>query len=164
MELTASDMTQYEEEGFLVIRDALDQAELIRFDKASRRHFNELPPGDLNYPDPGRYTLAKSAMADPDLAFVVEHPNIVGPASSLLKDDPILTAFVVYDRTPGGPGFSPLFRYAISMKREASCLWRRGRIGSNEYEPEKGELKKWLRQFILTMMRLSIHNSVVVTC
>ena len=104
MELTASDMTQYEEEGFLVIRDALDQAELIRFDKASRRHFNELPPGDLNYPDPGRYTLAKSAMAAPDLAFVVEHPNIVGPASSLLKDAPILTAFVVYDRTPGGPG------------------------------------------------------------
>ena len=140
MELTASDMTQYEEEGFLVIRDALDQAELIRFDKASRRHFNELPPGDLNYPDPGRYTLAKSAMADPDLAFVVEHPNIVGPASSLLKDDPILTAFVVYDRTPGGPGIPAHNDYKRWRPVGSSMNWLFTIVPLCDFDEARGQL------------------------
>ena len=41
VELTPADITKYEEEGFLVIRDALDQAELNRFDKAFRTHLDE---------------------------------------------------------------------------------------------------------------------------
>ena len=60
MELASADITRYEKEGYLVVRDALDAGELNRFDKAFQTHLNELHPSELNYPDPGRYTLAKS--------------------------------------------------------------------------------------------------------
>ena len=42
VELTSADITQYEEEGYLVVRDALDATELNRFDKAFRTHLDEL--------------------------------------------------------------------------------------------------------------------------
>ncbi len=102
--LDAEQVARYERDGYLVLRDRIDEAELKRFDEAFARH----PPLDgheqAEYPAPGRYTLAKSSLEDPQLAFIAEHPAIVGAAEQLLGDDAVLTAFVVYDRTPGGPG------------------------------------------------------------
>jgi len=140
VELTSADITQYEEEGYLVVRDALDAAELNRFDKAFRRHLDELHPSDLKYPDPGRYTLAKSCMADPDLAFVVEHPNIVEPARCLLQEDPILTAFVIYDRTPGGPGIPAHNDYKRWRPVGSSMNWLFTVVPLCDFDERRGQL------------------------
>ncbi len=105
-QLTASEVADYERDGFLVRRGVLSDAEVSRAQEGFARH----PPLDgtlydvrvLQYPEPGRYTLANNSLKDPDLGFIVEHPAVVGPAAQLLGDEPRLSAFVVYDRTPGG--------------------------------------------------------------
>ncbi len=105
--LSASEFAAYERDGFLARRGVLSDAEISRAEEGFARH----PPLDgtlfdarpLEYPEPGRYTLANNSLKDPDLGFIVEHPEVVGPAAQLLGDEPRLTAFVTYDRTPGGP-------------------------------------------------------------
>jgi len=105
--LAPGELADYERDGFLVRRGALSDAEISRAEEGFARH----PPLDgtlydvrpLEYPEPGRYTLANNSLKDADLGFIVEHPEVVGPAAQLLGDEPRLTAFVVYDRTPGGP-------------------------------------------------------------
>ena len=103
--LNEAQLKDYERDGFLVLRSHFTDDEMARLDRA----FENNPPlngntGTLNYPEPGRYTLAKSCLKDPDLAFIAEHPGIVEPTKELLQDDIHLTAFVLYDRTPGGAG------------------------------------------------------------
>ena len=108
--LTAEQVAAYERDGFLVLRGQIAKAELQRLERGVARN----PPLDgtlqlqkLRFPEPGRYTLANQCLKDPDLAFVAEHPNVVSAAAELLGDAPRLTAYVVYDRTPGGFGSAP---------------------------------------------------------
>ncbi|MDG2111127.1 MAG: hypothetical protein P8N02_00755, partial [Actinomycetota bacterium] len=104
-QLSDAEVANYERDGFLIRRGVLSDAEVTRAESGFARH----PPLDgtlydvrtLHYPEPGRYTLANNSLKDPDLGFIVEHPAVVGPAAQLLDDEPRLTAFVVYDRTPG---------------------------------------------------------------
>ena len=105
--LTGTQRKQYSENGYLLLKGAISEAEITRLEQGLSRN----PPLDgtltddtPNYPAPGRYTLATNSLKDPDLAFIVEHPTIVGGAAELLDDEPVLTAYVIYDRTPGGPG------------------------------------------------------------
>ena len=89
--LSAEQVQHYERDGYLVLRSQFDESELQRFDRAFQRN----PPlhddkQQSRYPEPGRYTLAKSSLADPELAFMAEHRNIVEPASQLLGDEIVL--------------------------------------------------------------------------
>lgn len=123
-----------------MIRDALDGNEVERFDAAFRRHPEDLHPTGLEYPAPGRYTLAHSCMADPDLGFVAEHPNIVDPARVLLDDDPILTAFVVYDRTPDGPGIPAHNDYKRWRPVGSSMNWLFAIVPTCDFDEAHGQL------------------------
>jgi hypothetical protein len=106
-QLSADELESYERDGYLVRRGALAEDEMCRLERGFARN----PPFDgtlydvkqLSYPEPGRYTLANNSLKDPDLGFIVEHPSVLGPAAQLLGDEPRLTAYVLYDRTPGGP-------------------------------------------------------------
>ncbi len=102
--LTKSQVDQYHQEGYVVLRNQFDETELQELDVA----FGRCPPLDgnapgLTYPEPGRYTLSKSSWAHPGFVRFAEHTTIVDGAKTLLDDDVFLTAYVLYDRTPGGP-------------------------------------------------------------
>ncbi|MGF1597843.1 MAG: phytanoyl-CoA dioxygenase family protein [Acidimicrobiales bacterium] len=104
--LTADQLAAYRRDGFLVLKGAISEDDLGRFEAGFARN----PPLDgtlasegTSYPAPGRYTLAKNAPKDPDLAYLAEHPTITAAAGDVLGADPRLSAFVIYDRTPGGP-------------------------------------------------------------
>ena len=103
--LSPEQVRAYQRDGFLVLRGQIADSEIVRLELGFERN----PPLDgtlqkLRYPEPGRYTLANHCLKDPDLIFIAEHPDIVSAATQLLGDAPRLTAFVIYDRTPGGPG------------------------------------------------------------
>ena len=139
--LTPEQITQYEDQGFLLLRKAIDEASLTRFDAAVARH----PPLDGNtgssvYPEPGRYTLAKSCAEDPDLAFIAEHPTIVNGARDLLGDDPRLTAFVYYDRTPGGGPVPSHNDYKRWRPVGSSMNWLFTIIALSDFDAESGPL------------------------
>jgi len=121
--LTSEQIERYERDGFLLLRDQIDEASLQRFERGLARS----PPldGDTEsvWPAPGRYTLAKSCLADPDLAFIAEHERIVPAVATLLEDDPVLMAFMVYDRTPGGGGLVAHHDYKRWRPIGSSLKW-----------------------------------------
>jgi len=139
--LTANQMRQYERDGFLVLRSQFENAEIEIFERAYRRHppHSVLPVGQV-YPEPARYTLAKSCMADPDLAAIAEHSRVVLPVAQLLKDEPVLTAFVVYDRTPGGPGLPKHNDYKRWRPVGSSMHWLFAIVPFTDYDAEAGRL------------------------
>ena len=138
--VTSEDVATYMRDGYLVVRNALDDAEIERFATAFARHPPLHGPLPGEYPAPGRYTLAESCMADPDLGFVVGHPTIVDAARTLLGDDPILTAFVVYDRTPGGPGIPKHNDYKRWRPVGSSMDWLFAIVPLVDFDDRRGQL------------------------
>ena len=76
--LSQRELDEFRTNGYLVIRNAIDEASLKRFADAARTHppVDQILPGQ-QWPGPGRYTLARNAMADPDMAFLMKRPEIV---------------------------------------------------------------------------------------
>ncbi len=140
MMLGDDDIESYSRDGFLIVRDALDSAEVERFAAAFKRHPPLHGPVPGKYPAPGRYTLAESCMADPDLGFVAGHPVILDAARTLLGDDPVLTAFVVYDRTPGGPGIPKHNDYKRWRPVGSSMNWLFAIVPLMDFDAERGQL------------------------
>ena len=139
--LSPAQIADYERDGFVILRNTFDIGELDRLDAA----FSRNPPlnatmGDLEYPAPGRYTLAHSALKDPDFAFIVEHPQVVEPARTLLDDDVFLTAFVLYDRTPGGAPIPAHNDYKRWRPVGSSMNWLFTIIPMTDFNAETGQL------------------------
>jgi hypothetical protein len=139
--LSAQQMADYHREGFLVLRGAIPEADIARLERGLERN----PPLDgslekLNYPEPGRYTLAKSSLKDPDLAFIVEHDTIVAPVRQLLDDEPRLSAYVIYDRTPGGGGLPAHNDYKRWRPVGSSMNWLFTIIPFCDYDADTGRL------------------------
>ncbi|MEM7404618.1 MAG: phytanoyl-CoA dioxygenase family protein [Pseudomonadota bacterium] len=103
--LTDTQKLDYQRDGFLVLRGALDNVELARLDAAIDRHVpvDAYAPGKV-YPDAAKYTLSQQVLADPDMAYIAEHPKVLGPVEEILGQPAHLTAYVVYVRTPGDVG------------------------------------------------------------
>ena len=141
---TADQHRQYQEQGFLVLRNAFSEKEMDLLDDAADRH----PPlddgqgkaGATKWPNAGRYTLAKSSWCDPDFVSFAEHPNVVRGASELLDDDVFLTAYVLYDRTPGGPGLPPHHDYKRWRPVGSSLNWLFTIIPMCDFDEEAGQL------------------------
>ncbi len=94
----------------------------------------------LNYPEPGRYTLANNCCKDPDLAFIIEHPAIVPRVTTLLGDQPRLTAYVIYDRTPGGEGIPAHNDYKRWRPVGSSMNWLFSIVPFCDFDDQTGQL------------------------
>ncbi|MEM7019113.1 MAG: phytanoyl-CoA dioxygenase family protein [Pseudomonadota bacterium] len=138
---TAAQQQQYEEQGFLILRSQFSEEELKRLDDILDQ-FPPLDDGKLvgTYPAPGRYTLAKSSWTDPAFVYFAEHPAIVNGAKALLDDDVHLTAYVMYDRTPGGPGIPPHHDYKRWRPVGSSVNWLFTIVPMCDYNEETGQL------------------------
>ena len=138
--LTPREVAHYREEGYLLLRSRISEPDLLRFERALERH----PPLDGNtpgtWPEAGRYTLAKNCLADPELAFIAEHPGIVAPVRQVLDDPPRLTAFVVYDRTPGGAGLRAHNDYKRWRPVGSSMNWLFSIIPLCDFDEKRGPL------------------------
>ncbi len=139
--LSATQIASYREQGYLLIKGAIAETDIVRLEQGLARN----PPLDgtlseQNYPEPGRYTLATNSLKDPDLAFIVEHPTILGAASELLEDEPRLTAYVIYDRTPGGQGLPAHNDYKRWRPVGSSMNWLFTIIPFGSYDEDTGPL------------------------
>jgi ectoine hydroxylase-related dioxygenase (phytanoyl-CoA dioxygenase family) len=140
--LTAEQLAEYHTNGFVVLRQAIDEPSLRRFAAAALTH----PPVDQDvpgqtWPGPGRFTLARNAMADPDLAFLMARPEVVEPMRSVLEDDPKVIMFAYYDRTPGGPGLPPHNDYKRWRPIGSSMRWAFAIVPLTDFDEEAGRLE-----------------------
>lgn len=109
--LSAEQTARYEAEGYLILRNHIDEADLARFERGFARN----PPLDGmrtggQYPGPGRYTLARSA-------------------------------FVVYDRTPGGPGLPAHHDYKRWRPVGSSMNWLFTIVPLDDFDELRGALR-----------------------
>ncbi|MFN0090832.1 MAG: phytanoyl-CoA dioxygenase family protein [Acidimicrobiales bacterium] len=140
--LNAAQLEEFRDKGFTVVRRAIDEAALERFAAAALRH----PPNDQvvpgqTWPGPGRFTLARNAMADPDLAFIMARPEIVEPMRAALEDDPKVLMFAYYDRTPGGAGLPPHNDYKRWRPIGSSMRWAFAIVPLCDFDEEAGKLE-----------------------
>ncbi|MFT7601062.1 MAG: hypothetical protein ACI8TP_004012 [Acidimicrobiales bacterium] len=143
--LTKDQLAEYERNGFLVLKGQIPGSDINRLEQALERN----PPLDgtlydvstLSYPEPGRYTLANNCLKDPDLAFLAEHPQIVGAVGEVLGcSDPKLTAYVIYDRTPGGAGVPSHNDYKRWRPVGSSMNWAFTIVPFCDFNEESGQL------------------------
>ena len=134
-------IAQYQRDGFLILRNQFSEDELQKLDRASDQHtpLDSHAPG-LTFPDPGRYTLAKSSWADPTFVYFAEHRTIVDGARTLLEDDVFLTAYVLYDRTPEGPGLPQHHDYKRWRPVGSSMNWLFTIIPMCDFDEQTGQL------------------------
>ncbi|MGI9598281.1 MAG: phytanoyl-CoA dioxygenase family protein, partial [Acidimicrobiales bacterium] len=141
--LNASQLAQYERDGYLLLKGRIPEADMVRFDAGFERNpplDGTLDPNAPEYPNPGRYTLAMNCLKDPDLAYLAEHPAIVPAVADVLGDDPRLTAFVIYDRTPDGPGLPSHNDYKRWRPVGSSMNWAFTIVPFCDFTPEAGRL------------------------
>ena len=117
MQLTATQIEAYNQNGFIILRGIIEEAVLERVSKALLRAIRLGVPkttrvGDRNgqgdsYPAAARlFTVNGAIQNDPDLMSIAEHPTIVNGAEALLGSQAVLSAFVGYLKTPGAAGTS----------------------------------------------------------
>jgi len=154
--LSSEQRAFYDREGYLVLRGAITDDLVSRLERGFARHpplDGTLDPNSGRYPEPGRYTLATQCAADPDLGFIIEHPTIVSAAEALLGDAARLTAFVLYDRTPGGPGIPPHHDYKRWRPVGSSMNWLFTIVPFCDYDADNGPLYLAPRSHGLTAVR-----------
>ncbi len=141
--LDSTQLEQYERDGFYILRNAIPETDIQRLERGVANN----PPLDATldphvpeFPAPGRYTLATQSLKDPDLSFIVEHPSIVEPVRQLLNDDPKLTAYVIYDRTPGGKGLPAHHDYKRWRPVGSSMNWLFTIIPFCDFDADSGRL------------------------
>jgi len=141
--LSANDLQNYYRDGFLVLRSAISEPDILRLERGVANNpplDGTLDPYAPQYPAPGRYTLATQCLKDPDLAFIVEHDAIVSAARQVLEDDPILTAYVIYDRTPGGQGLPAHHDYKRWRPVGSSMHWLFTVVPFCDFDADAGPL------------------------
>lgn len=141
--LSPSQLDDYRRDGFLVLKGAIPDGDISRWEGALERN----PPLDgtieraaPTYPEPGRYTLATNAAKDPDLADLAQHQAIVPAVADVLGGDPRLTAFVLYDRTPGGAGIPSHNDYKRWRPVGSSMNWAFTIVPFCDFDPAAGRL------------------------
>ena len=70
--ITKTQLSQYTEQGFLILRGAIAEEDIQRLERGVANNpplDGTLDPYAPEYPAPGRYTLATQSPRDPDLAL-----------------------------------------------------------------------------------------------
>ncbi len=141
--LTDEQLAAYERDGFLLLKGRIPESDVQRFESALDRNpplDGTIDPNAGNFPGPGRYTLAMNCLKDPDLAYLAEHPAIVPAVADVLGDQPRLTAFVIYNRTPGGQGLPMHNDYKRWRPVGSSMNWAFTIVPFCDFTPEAGRL------------------------
>ncbi|MEM1436577.1 MAG: phytanoyl-CoA dioxygenase family protein [Pseudomonadota bacterium] len=142
--LSSAQFAAYERDGFLLLRNAVTDEEIRRLESGLSRAIpvdRSLDPTAPVYPEAGRYTYATQNPADPDLAFIIEHPAVVGPVTQLLGDEPRLSAYVIYDRSPGGQGIPSHQDYKRWRPVGSSMNWLFAIVPFTDFDEELGRLE-----------------------
>ncbi|MEM9624146.1 MAG: phytanoyl-CoA dioxygenase family protein [Pseudomonadota bacterium] len=141
--LSQAQQQQYQEEGYLLLKGAINEQDILRLERGVANNpplDGTLDPNAPVFPAPGRYTLATQCAADPDLGFIIEHPTIIPAVEQLLGDQPRLTAYVIYDRTPGGAGLPAHHDYKRWRPVGSSMNWLFTIIPFCDFDQATGQL------------------------
>lgn len=114
--LTEQHVADFERDGFVVLKNAFTDEELEALKEPINRAYDAQQYGPCGrtrprengkahavYPQPGQYNIGSRMMhiAPEVVPLTCSHPVVVRATSRLLNDRPIVSQYVVYNRTPG---------------------------------------------------------------
>ena len=103
--LTEQQITDYHEDGYLIVRNVLSAKETDELRRVVQQQvIRDAYPSTLKYPQPAKYTVSGNRLAEPGLTAIAEHPTVISTVESVLGHPAYLTAYVAYLRTPGDKG------------------------------------------------------------
>ena len=106
--LREEEIAFYWENGFVKVQGILSSEELDRFAEAVNRETETGRIRHLSGTKTGKYktydTLMEDCLEEPDINFIVDHPNIVGATERLLGGPALLCAFSIHLKGPGWGG------------------------------------------------------------
>ena len=140
--LSDAQISDYRENGFLIVRNVLSPDESVTLRKIveAQAECKAFSPS-LDYPEPGKYTVSGNLMsAQPGLAPIAERPEIVNSVESLLGERAHLAAFVAYVRTPGDKGSNPHNDYKRWRPVGSSMNWLFAIVPLTDFDAEHGPL------------------------
>ena len=150
MTLTSEQRRSYEEDGFLLVKDAFTTDELDRMERGVMRAVRDAGSETKPYPTPAtQFTIEGQYQDDPDLLFIAEHPAVIKPMEALLGGPACLSAFVSYVKTPGAAGTSGDYQgshptghcdYKTYQQAGSSLNWLFTIIGLTDLDEETGPL------------------------
>ena len=137
--LSDQQVSEYRDNGFLVIRNVLSsgEAEDLRQIVQRQARCNAYPP-TLAYPEPAKYTISGNKMAEPGLAPIAEHSTVVDAVECLLGQSAYMTAYVAYVRTPGSTGAGAHCDYKRWRPVGSSMNWLFAIIPLTDFNAEYG--------------------------
>ena len=140
-QLTDEQRSSYARDGYLVLHGLMNDRDLVRVDDAIERHVpsDAYAPGKT-YPEAAKYTLSQQVLSDPDMAYIAEHPKVLGAVESLLGKAAHLTAYVVYVRTPGDDGSKMHNDYKRWRPVGSSMDWLFTVIPLTDFDAAHGQL------------------------
>ena len=150
MTLTNEQKRSYDEDGFLLVRNAFTTDELNRMECGVMRAVRDAGSVEKPYPTPAtQFTIEGQYQDDPDLLFIAEHPAVIEPVEPLLGGPACLSAFVSYVKTPGASGTSGDYQgshptghcdYKTYQQAGSSLNWLFTIIGLTDLDEETGPL------------------------
>ena len=141
MKLSKADIAGYQENGYHIVRGVLTQEEVSAYREHVREEVKrDAFPAKLKYPEPAKYTVSGNRMADPGMAPIVDHPDVVAAVETLLGQPAHLTAFVAYLRSPGDTGGGPHCDYKRWRPVGSSMNWLFVIIPLNDFDEAYGPL------------------------
>ena len=143
--LLAADVETFHRDGFFVLRSAISADECDRLKGAAQRRletrrYTITVPAGRAFPEPAKYTIAASDWAEPDLAFIVEHPTVLDAVEAVLGKAPVLTAFVAYSRTPNDVGAAAHCDHKRWRPVGSSLNWCFAIVPLVDFDEESGPL------------------------
>ena len=138
--LSEQQIADYHENGYLIVRNILSSDEADEWREVVRHHalIDAYPP-TLKYPEPAKYTISGNKLAEPGLAPIAEHPDVVDAVEGLLGQPAHLAAFVTYVRTPGNLGGPAHCDYKRWRPVGSSMNWLFAIIPLTDFDEEFGQ-------------------------
>jgi len=139
--LTDQQITEYNRDGYLILRDVLSADEADEMRKLVIRETPRIGyPPKLKYPAPGKYTISGNNIAEPGFAPIAEHPTVVSAVEDLLGEPAHLTAYVAYLRSAGDKGSGAHSDYKRWRPVGSSMNWLFTIIPLTDFNDDYGPL------------------------
>ena len=137
--LTAQQIADYHEDGYIIVRNVLSAKEVDDLRRTVQQEVKrDAYPSTLKYPQSAKYTVSGNRLAAPGLTAIAEHPTVVGAVESVLGQPAYLTAYVAYLRTPGDKGAGAHCDYKRWRPVGSSMNWVFAIIPLTDFDSEYG--------------------------
>ena len=162
MSLTPAQLAEFDDAGFVVLRDLLSTVEKRRLQEGVLQEYQRQHGFDASSLAAGKYSLTEASMPVADINFIVDHADLIAAIEQVLRAAARVMSFVFYLKPPGSTGTVGDYRgthdgahcdYKPFRPVGSSLNWIFAIIPLVDYTPDIGPLTVSPGSHRLTLLR-----------